>query len=909
MRYHFTSLFKVLVAVCASMLLGLSACATDSAAEDVTESVARDTTELKSGWRFSFGEAGNQAIKPDFDDSSWEAVEVPHSWNRVGYYQHDLYELTHRPENVNNDQGEGWYRLEFTGPTNLKGKRVWLEFDAASRTAEVWLNGVRLGEHRGGFTRFRFDATETLIPGEDNLLVVKTDNTRPTSDASTADVHPIAGDFFVHGGIYRPVRVVITDSVHFDMLDFGGPGVYASTTRIDDDEAEVRVRTLLRNDGQERETVSVVSQLINEQGRVVAASEEAITLEAGDTVESNQVLNVDNPSLWHGVESPYLYTLRAELRSDAGDVRDRLDQSFGIREVAFDADRGFLLNGKPYRLRGVSYHQDREGKGWAVSEEDIAEDVDIIREMGANTVRLAHYPHGQPVHELANQYGLILWDEIPLVTSWGYEPEDEATNRALDANARLQMREMIRQNFNHPSVAVWGTANEVDFGALLPLFLGNTVSDVNDLKPLLTELAEIVAAEDPSRASALAHCCERREGMEEQNVPVTSPFADLAGANLYFDWYYGEVEDLGPHLDKLRQISPNQPLSVSEYGAGGAVSQHSDNPLGGPVDERGETQPEEFMSYYHEDSWAIISQKPYLWGSWVWNGFDFATSVRREGDAIDINTKGLVTYDRKVKKDAFYFYKTHWSDTPTVHITSGRYRNRAYPRADVRVYSNTDKTELIINGHSYGELSGCPNNVCVWESVPLSAGSNEVTARGVSSSTTVSDSIEWHLDSESEHAYRIDSGALLAAESTLGSFGSDHFFTGGTAKTVDEPGGYGRRPVKAPIANTEDRDLVATYREGDFTYHLPVENGEYRVSLTFMEPVKDPGDRLFNVLANDEPLLEDFDVAESAGKARAAITREFIITVTERFVDLAFEPASGDALISAIVIERVEAAH
>ncbi len=375
MTYHFTYLFKISIALCASMILGLSACATENATESTT---ARETTELKTGWRFSFGEAGSQAIKADFDDSSWEAVEVPHSWNRVGYYKHDLYELKHEPDNVNNDQGEGWYRLEFTGPADLQGKRAWLEFDAASRTAEVWLNGVRQGEHRGGFTRFRFDVTEALKPGEENLLVVKTDNTKPTVDSSTADVHPIAGDFFVHGGIYRPVRLVLTDSIHFDMLDFGGPGVYATTTRIEDDEAEVRIESRLTNDGQEREAVSVVSQLLNVGGGVVATDQQTINLHSGENAELSQLLEVEDPTLWEGVINPYLYTLRVELRTESGHLLDRIDQSYGIREVGFDADRGFILNGKPYRLRGVSYHQDREGKGWAVSEEDIAQDVEII---------------------------------------------------------------------------------------------------------------------------------------------------------------------------------------------------------------------------------------------------------------------------------------------------------------------------------------------------------------------------------------------------------------------------------------------------------------------------------------------------------------------------------------------------
>lgn len=898
MRNYFKALSRALIVLGASSLFGISACAADSA--------PRESTLLKEGWRFTFGEATNQAINPGFDDSSWESIEVPHTWNRVGYYKNDLYEHIHQPDNINTERGEGWYRLKFTGPDSLAEKRAWLEFDAASRTAEVWLNGERQGEHRGGFTRFRFDVTDALKPGEENLLVVKTDNTKPSATSSTADVHPLSGDFFNHGGIYRPVRLVLTDPIHLDMLDFGGPGVYATTTLWGEERAEVKIRSLLRNDGQGRETVTVVSQLLNEDGGVVAANRAPIALSSGERGESKQVLKLDQPILWQGVENPYLYTLRVELRTDSGRLLDRLDQSYGIREVGFDADRGFLLNGKPYRLRGVSYHQDFEGKGWAVSEEDVAQDIEIIRELGANTVRLAHYPHGQPVHELANQHGLVLWDEIPLVTTWGYKSEHEDVNRALDENAKQQLREMIRQNFNHPSVAVWGIANEVDFGALIPTFVGTTISEVDDLKPLLEELAEIVATEDPSRVSTLANCCEQRPGIEDEGLPVTSSFVDVSGANRYFGWYYGKVEDLGPHLDKLHQVNPTQPLSVSEYGAGGAVSQHTDNPLGGAVDSRGETQPEEFLSYIHEKSWAIMSQKPYLWGSWVWNGFDFATSHRQEGDAADINTKGLVTYDRKIKKDAFYFYKAHWSESPTVHISSRRYRERRYPVTEVRVYSNANKTELTVNGRSYGELSNCPNKTCVWTNVQLSAGVNEVTVRGTFGSRTVIDSVEWHLDASRENAYHIDVGALLAAESTAGDFGSDDFFIGGQANTIDQAGSYLQASVKPDIANTEDRKLVASYRKGNFAYRVPVENGEYRVSLTFMEPDEDPSERLFHVLANDELLLENFNVAKAAGKPRAAITREFTVMATDNLIELEFEPESGEALVSAIMIDPVK---
>lgn len=871
-----------------------------------SEGAARETTPLETDWKFQFGDMDENVVTFAFDDSAWETVAVPHSWNRVGYYNNDLSDHPHTPNNINKEQGTGWYRLQFTGPEELQGKRAWLEFDAASRTAEVWLNGRKQGEHRGGFNRFRFDVTADLQLGKTNLLVVKTDNTKPTADSSTADVHPISGDFFVHGGLYRSVRLVVTDSVHFDMLDFGGPGVYATTKDITDNQADVMVRSRLTNDRSSDQQISVVSQLLDGQGKVVATKQSYVQVKSGETVEATQQFSVDQPALWQGTDNPYLYTLRAELRTDDGQMVDRLDQPFGIRQVAFDADKGFILNGKPYRLHGVAYHQDREGKGWAVSDSDVAEDVAIMREMGANTIRLAHYPHGQRVHELANQYGLILWDEIPLVTSWGYGSEHTEVNQALNRNAELQLHEMIRQNFNHPSVAVWGIANEVDFGALLPAFLGSTVSESEDLKPLLKGLADIVASEDPSRASTLANCCEQRPGLENSNLPVTSPLVDVAGANRYFGWYYGKAEDLGPHLDKLHQLHPDQPLSVTEYGAGGAISQHTDNPLGGPVDARGETQPEEYLSYIHEQSWNILSQKPYLWGSWVWNGFDFATTVRREGDAIDINTKGLVSYDRAIKKDAFYFYKAHWSAAPTVYITERRYQDRAYPTTDMRVYSNANETELTVNGKSYGTRSDCPNKICTWSAVQLQSEDNTVIAHGYFAEGSKSDTVQWNLKADLINAYHIDAGALLAASSTAADYGSDNFFSGGEAKTVDQTGGWGKPPVLADIANTEDRELLATYREGTFEYHLPISNGEYRVVLTMMEPDSTLQDRQFDVLANGSHLLKDFSILQQAGAPLKAIKKTFRVTVSNGELGLIFSADQGGAVVSAIDVLGAE---
>lgn len=894
-------LLRILISLI--LVLCISACSTVSK----QPGLGREQQALVSGWKFYFGEAPAQVTDPLYDDSNWTQVEVPHSWNRVGYYTSDLASHIHTSENVNNRMGVGWYRLNFSTPENSSNKRVWMEFDAVSRTAEVWVNGVNVGEHRGGFNRFRFDVTEFLNPaGDNNLLVVKADNSRPEPGSTTRDTLPIAGDFFVHGGIYRPVRLVVSDPVHLDLLDYGGPGVYATTTSIDTAAAEVEVRSRVRNDSSSAQQIDVHSMLLDADGNRVAYVQRNLKLDSESGEEFSEQLKVNAPVLWQGVAQPYLYTLRVELTNSDGKLLDRLDQQYGLRRIEIDPEQGFLLNGKPTQLHGVGYHQDREGKGWAVNESDITEDIAIMREMGVNTVRLAHYPHGQPIHELANRYGIILWDEIPLVSSWSYEQEHIADNIALGENAKLQLRELIHQNFNHPSVAVWGIANEVDFGALLPAFLAGQPGDPTLLEPLLEDLAQIVKEEDPYRYSTMANCCEGREGLGNESFPVTTHLADLAGVNRYYGWYYGTPFELDAHLDYLREIRPGQPVSVSEYGAGGDVTMHTDNPLGGIVDSRGRIQPEEYMSWVHEENWRILETKPYLWGIWIWNGFDFATTTRREGDSVDINTKGLVSYDRAIKKDSFYFYKANWSEQPVVYITGRRYSKRAYPTTDVRVYSNVGTTELTVNGISLGAQSECPLKICVWESVALQSGNNVIRAEGWTGSTRMQDEVTWQLAPQLQHAYHIDSGALMGAGSAEAMFGSDDFFFGGKAMTADIPGGFDSEPELAVIMGNEDREVMATYREGEFTYHLPVSAGQYNMVLSFMEPTLSTGERIFDVMANDQILLKNFDVAAAAEGQLREVSRNFTVSAGESGISLEFKPVLGKALISGLRVDLIE---
>lgn len=468
---------------------------------------ARQTVALDQGWRFVFGDRPGAEV-PDFDDASWQSVAVPHSWNCVGNYLTTDVPHLNRAETIDKRQGIGWYRLRFDAPRHADGQRVWLEFDAASRVAEVWLNGRRLGEHRGGFSRFRFDATAALARSSGNVLAVKVDNSNPAPGSSTSDVFPLAGDFFVHGGLYRPVRLVVTNPVHISMTDAGSPGVYARTEAVSKGSARVRTTIKVSNTGARAAQVVVTASLVDTAGRTAASVRKPLAIAAGATVDADLQLQLAKAHLWQGVTDPYLYTLVTTV-SEAGRAVDSLSQAFGVRQMSFDANRGFQLNGKPYQLRGVGYHQDHEGKGWAIDEADVARDLAILRDMGVTSIRLTHYQHGEPIHRLADRAGIILWDEVAVVSTWTLGNEQTMPPARL-ANVRQQLRELIRQNYNHASVANWGLANEVDFGNSLPGFVTPPNGQLADPLILLKDLQQIAKAEDPSRPTSIATCCEGR---------------------------------------------------------------------------------------------------------------------------------------------------------------------------------------------------------------------------------------------------------------------------------------------------------------------------------------------------------------------------------------------------------------
>ena len=695
---------------CLVALAMLSAVASPSGALAAAPAAAevRSVRPLESGWRFVLDDALTDEAALAATGEAWQAVTLPHTWNAADAASTDA--------TVPYKRGRGWYRLVFDAPA--KGSRHWLEFEAASIVADVWLNGRKLGQHKGAFTAFRFDVTDALRPTA-NVLLVKTDNSAPRTEADVTAVAPLSGDFNMSGGLYRAVKLVSTRSdAHVALDDFGGPGVYARTVALGPP-AAVNVLVRVANAGKGAGTYAVRTALVDANGRTAGEGRAAVSVAAGGHAEASQDLSVAAPRLWHGVRDPYLYTLRVDLLDSRGAVVDRVTQPFGIRQMSFDPDRGFVLNGQSVPLHGVAMHQDQLGRGWAVSDKETDASLALVKEIGANTLRLAHYPHAEHTLRRTDEMGLVVWAEVPFVNGVRLSCTDEPATPEFTANLEQQLRELIRQQFNHPSVGMWSIGNE---NTMTQGFCGGA----DNVTPVLRRLDGVAKAEDPGRVTTLA---DLSLGGRGEGKILVSGITDVWALNRYHMWYYGDRDSLARDVDELHAKYSRQPVGISEYGAGAALSDHTDNPLGGPPTPFGAAgararQPEEYAAFVHEHSYAVLSARPFVWGTYVWAMFDFGSGIRYEGDVRGVNTKGLVTFDREVRKDPFYFYKANWSVEPVTHIVGRRYTDRAYPVTDVKVYSNADTLELVVNGQPLASRTAaqCPSKICRFERVALRPG-------------------------------------------------------------------------------------------------------------------------------------------------------------------------------------------
>ncbi len=616
----------------------------------------RFVENINSGWTFSK------------DNSNFENVNLPHTWNNLD----------------GQDGGADYLRQKcyYKKTLNLKkdDKKVFIEFEGVNHVAYVTFNSVLLGEHKGGFSTFRFDLTNHVKDGE-NLLEVCVDN------SEDLQVYPQQADFTFFGGIYRDVNLVVTNKVHFDLEYFGTKGVYVTKAQPNDDgSADVLVKVCTKG-ATGAETVKIAVK--DNAGQVVANGE----CKASEDV--NIKVNFNDAVLWDGFKNPYLYSLVATVECDAK-ILDDVNIKFGVRSFSVDSDKGFILNGKKYPLRGVSRHQDRLNKGWAISREDQVQDAKIIKDMGANTIRLAHYQHSQFFFDLCDEYGFVTWAEIPFITI--FLPSEDAVE-----NTKSQMRELVLQNINHASICFWGISNEITIGGETPELIDNQ-----------KQLVEITNKLDPTRLTALANVSFT--AMESPENELT----DVVGYNHYFGWYGGELTDNEEWLDEFHEKYPNRPLGVTEYGAEGITTLHNDNP-------EIRDYSEEYHAIYHEHMLKIISEREYLWGTYQWNMFDFAADSRDEGGVQGRNNKGLVTYGREFCKDAYYLYKAYWNENDLfVHVTGRRYFDRPTQTTNIKVYSNEKQVTLFVNGEEFAKIDS--DKIFIFENVPLNMGENTICA-------------------------------------------------------------------------------------------------------------------------------------------------------------------------------------
>ena len=592
----------------------------------------RKIINFNDGWTFYKGTADVNAL------DGGEIISLPHSWNAVD------------GQDGGNDyfRGSCIYTKTLSKSEVSEGMETYLEIQGANSSAKVFLNGEEVFSHDGGYSTFRVNLTEKLK--DENVIAILVDN------APNDRVYPQMADFTFYGGLYRDVNLIFVNKTHFDLDYYGGKGIMVTPKKVGGNwEVEVEV---------------FVKDLADGDNLVYGLYEyDETELKKVTSTDKKATITIDNPVLWNGRKNPHLYCMEVEIVRGE-EVIDSVCTPFGLRTFEIDPERGFILNGEEYPLRGVSRHQDKWGKGNALSKADHEEDIDLIMEVGATTIRLAHYQHDQYFYDLCDKKGLVIWAEIPYISK--HLPNGRE-------NTISQMKELIVQNYNHPSIVVWGLSNEITMN-------GANDPDLLDNHHVLNDLVHQM---DKTRLTTMA--CVSMCKMEEPYVQIP----DVVSYNHYFGWYGGDTSMNGPWFDKFHAMFPNKPIGVSEYGCE-ALNWHTSSPVQGDYTE-------EYQAFYHEELIKQLFSRKYLWATHVWNMFDFGADARAEGGENGQNHKGLVTFDRKYKKDAFYAYKAWLSDQPFVHLCGKRYIDRVEEVTKVTVYSNLPEVELFANGVSLGK--------------------------------------------------------------------------------------------------------------------------------------------------------------------------------------------------------------
>ena len=655
----------------------------------------RENILINQDWNFRFSH--------QVDKNSSRRVDLPHTWNAQDA-------LSGKPDYK---RGIGNYDKKLFIRSEWKGKRLFLRFEGANCVSNVFINGKQIGEHRGGYGAFIFEITDKVNYGKDNTVLVRVNN------GEQLDVMPLVGDFNFYGGIYRDVHLLVTENICISPLDYASPGVYLFQQHVGEKQAAVLARINLSN-GTEHPRQATLRLQVKEGDKVVYQADKKVTVAPHTSVQPEEMsFTLLNPRLWNGREDPFMYQTVITLVKDGKEI-DKVEQPLGLRYYATDADRGFFLNGKHLPLHGVCRHQEWAEVGNALRPMHHEEDTRLMLEMGVNAIRLAHYPQATYMYDLMDRNGIVTWAEIPFVGPGGYADKGFVDQPSFRENGKEQLKEMIRQHFNHPSICFWGLFNELKENGDNPL-------------EYIKELNVLAHQEDPTRPTTSA---------SNQGGAINF-ITDNIAWNRYDGWYGATPATLASWLDKTHQAHPEIKIAISEYGAGASIYHQQDSLV--QTSPGSWWHPENWQTEYHIQNWKIISERPYVWGSFVWNMFDFGAAHRTEGDRPGINDKGLVTHDRKVKKDAFYFYKANWNPEPMVYIAGHRSVNRVKPVTEVQIFSNCAEVTLKVNGQIIKKMQPDGVKVCIFKDIRLKKGENNIEVSAKNGKRVITDACCWIL--------------------------------------------------------------------------------------------------------------------------------------------------------------------
>lgn len=655
----------------------------------------RENILINQDWNFRFSH--------QVDKNSSRRVDLPHTWNAQDA-------LSGKPDYK---RGIGNYDKKLFIRSEWKGKRLFLRFEGANCVSNVFINGKQIGEHRGGYGAFIFEITDKVNYGKNNTVLVRVNN------GEQLDVMPLVGDFNFYGGIYRDVHLLVTEDICISPLDYASPGVYLFQQHVGEKQAAVLARINLSN-GTEHPRQATLRLQVKEGDKVVYQADKKVTVAPHTSVQPEEMsFTLLNPRLWNSREDPFMYQTVITLVKDGKEI-DKVEQPLGLRYYATDADRGFFLNGKHLPLHGVCRHQEWAEVGNALRPMHHEEDTRLMLEMGVNAIRLAHYPQATYMYDLMDRNGIVTWAEIPFVGPGGYADKGFVDQPSFRENGKEQLKEMIRQHFNHPSICFWGLFNELKENGDNPL-------------EYIKELNVLAHQEDPTRPTTSA---------SNQGGAINF-ITDNIAWNRYDGWYGATPATLASWLDKTHQAHPEIKIAISEYGAGASIYHQQDSLV--QTSPGSWWHPENWQTEYHIQNWKIISERPYVWGSFVWNMFDFGAAHRTEGDRPGINDKGLVTHDRKVKKDAFYFYKANWNPEPMVYIAGRRSVNRVKPVTEVQIFSNCAEVTLKVNGQIIKKMQPDGVKVCIFKDIRLKKGENNIEVSAKNGKRVITDACCWIL--------------------------------------------------------------------------------------------------------------------------------------------------------------------